>query len=470
MSPPHPNAIGSYGASVIAHAAIRGIELRYWQRLALTRLLEHDEAGKLVWFDCLISTARQVGKSYALRELALWRMVSEDILGGEQLVLHTGKDLAVCREIQRRARPWAREQGWTVRETNAQEEIRSPSESRWLIRAQSSVYGYTSTLALLDEAWAVEATIIEDGIEPTLVEIESGQLVMFSTAHRRCTALVPVRRAALLAGLAHPPDVPTSLIVEWSAPRNAELDDRAAWRAASPHWSPARERLLEAKLARVGAGQSIDPDEDDPEASFRSQFLNVWPRRRIVSSAVPEPLIDGEAWANLADLYAAPPEGVPLVVAVDDYLGLRAAAAACCTLADGRVLVWGGAFDSPADAYAWASFAIGRREGCRVLIGRTLVEVEAREWLPSATVERVGSGATGVGLPLLRSLARAGRLAHSGDPALATQVTTVGLLPTVTGGLTQAHRGVRADLLHAVAWCVAESSTPVAEPLGFFVY
>jgi hypothetical protein len=331
------------------------------------------------------------------------------------------------------------------------------------------VYGYTSTLALLDEAWAVEASVVEDGIEPTLVEIESGQLLLFSTAHRRCTALVPVRRAALLTGLANPTTT-ASLIVEWSAPRDAAIDDRSAWRAASPYWSPARERLLANKLARVNAGQSIDPDEDDPEASFRAQFLNVWPRRRLVSSAVPEPLIDGDTWGNLADLYAAPPEGVPLVVAVDDYLGLRAAAAACVELADGRVLIWGGAFDSAVDAYAWASFTVGKREGCRVLLGRTLVESEAREWLPGASVERVAAGATGAALPLLRSLARQGKIAHSGDAALAGQLTTVGLLPTVTGGLTQAHRGVRADLLHAVAWAVAESSTPNAEPLAFFVY
>jgi hypothetical protein len=456
---------------VVVHAASRGVELRWWQRLALTRLLEHDAAGKLVWFDCLISTARQVGKSYALRELALWRMVAEELLGGEQLVLHTGKDLAVCREIQRRARPWAREQGWIVRETNAQEELRTITESRWLIRAQKSVYGYTATLALIDEAWAIEATVIEDGIEPTISEVESGQLVLFSTAHRRCTALIPVRRAALLAELARPPSSPTaSLIVEWSAPRDADIADRDAWRQASPHWSPSRERLLTNKLARVNAGQSIDPDEDDPEASFRAQFLNVWPRRRIVSSAVPEPLIDGDTWGNLADLYVAPPELVPLVVAVDDYLGLRAAAAACVELGDGRLLVWGGAFDSAADAYAWASFVVGKREGCRVVLGRTLVESEAREWLPGATVERASAGATGQALPLLRSLARQGKIAHSGDAALAGQITTVGLLPTVTGGLTQAHRGVRADLLHAVAWCVAESAAPVAEPLAFFVY
>jgi hypothetical protein len=61
-------------------------------------------------------------------------------------------------------------------------------------------------------------------------------------------------------------------------------------------------------------------------------------------------------------------------------------------------------------------------------------------------------------------------LAHSGDKALEDQVATVGLSPTINGGLTQAHRGVRADLLHAVAWSVAAVAQPADEPLPFFAY
>jgi len=474
MSPPHPDAVGSYGAQVVTHAAGRGVDLRWWQRLMVTRLLEHDDAGNLVWLDAFVSASRQSGKSVGLRELALWRMTASAHFAGEpQTVLHTGKDVASCREVQRLARQWAREHpdGWIARESNGKEEIEAPDGSRWLIRGKGSVYSYAATLALVDESWGVDASVVEDGIEPTLTEQESGQLVLFSTAHRRCTSLVPLRRGAILAGL-EATDLefpPSSLILEWSAPRDADIADRAAWRAASPHWTPARERMLTAKLARAMTGQSADPDEDDPVESFRSQYLNVWPRRRWVASSTTEPLVDRETWRHLADIHVGPPDG-PLVVAVDDYLGLRAAAAAAARLEDGRLLVWGGEFDSPADAYAWASFTIGRRDGSRVILGRSLLVADAEEWLPDATVERASSSATGVGLPLLRSLIRAGKIAHSGDAALETQVSTVGLSPTINGGLTQAHRGVRADLLHAVAWAVAATAQPAEEPLEFYVY
>src|SRR4029079_3458596 len=169
--------------------------------------------------------------------------------------------------------------GYPTREANGAQQIGTPPGehpaewSRWIVRAHSAVYGYASTLALADEAWALPAAVVEEGLEPTLAETANGQLVMFSTAHRRCTALIPVRRAALLDRWAIPGG--TSLILEWSATRGADIGERDWWRASSPHWGAPRARLMDAKYARASGGQSVDPDEDDPVESFRSQFLNV---------------------------------------------------------------------------------------------------------------------------------------------------------------------------------------------------
>jgi hypothetical protein len=335
-----------------------------------------------------------------------------------------------------------------------------------VVRAQQSVYGYAATLALADEAWKLLPSVVEEGLEPTLAETNNGQLVLFSTAHRSCTGLVPVRRAALLDRWGQPGG--TSLLLEWSAPRTAEVDDRAAWKLASPHWGPARERLLEAKCSRATGGQSVDPDEADPVESFRSQFLNVWPVRRIVASARAELLVDRDQWAQAADLFVAIPDG-PVCVAVEDFYGLGAAAAAAIPLPDGRVLVWGDVHTSRAEAYAWASFTVGRREGSRVRIGASLPETEAAAVL-GPVLEKCGTAHTYAGLPLLRSLIRSGGLCHSGDEAMTAQVASVRLVPTSSGGLTPAHKGVRSDLVRAMAWAVQAAAEPAAEPLGFFVY
>lgn len=467
MSPPHPDAVGTFGHEAAELGAGMGVTLRWWQHLALVRLLEHDADGQLVWVDALISTARQVGKSVLLCVLAWWRLHQADRFGEAQLIMHTGKDIQVCAEVQRRARIAAREQGYPTREANGQQEIWTPDGAdRWMVRAQQSVYGYASTLALADEAWKLLPSVVEEGLEPTLAETNQGQLVLFSTAHRSCTGLVPVRRAAMLDRWGIPGG--TSLLLEWSAPRGAELDDRDAWRQASPHWGPARQRLMDAKYARASGGQSVDPDEADPVESFRSQFLNVWPVRRIVATTRAELLVDPETWAQSADLYVGMPDG-PVSVAVEDFYGLGAAAAAAVNLADGRVLVWGDVFTSRAEAYAWAGFTVGRRTGSRIRIGASLPEAEAAEVL-GPELEKCGTAHTYAGLPLLRSLIRSGRLCHSGDEAMAAQVGSVRLVPTSSGGLTPAHKGVRSDLIRATAWAVQAAAEPAAEPLEFFVY
>jgi hypothetical protein len=469
MSPPHPDAVGSYGPEAVAWiTSERRVDLRWWQRLVIFRLLEHDDHGQLVWLDAIVSTARQVGKSVVLRELGAWRMHAADTFGEPQTVLHTGANVAVCREVQRPIRLWCKERGYQVREANDQQEMEAPDGGRYLLRAKGAVYGFTGDLALADEGWKLEPSVVEDGLEPTMAERDNGQLVIFSTAHRLATSLVPLRRAAAFVAWGRG-DVRT-LILEWSAPRDADLDDRDAWRSASPHWSAARSRLLEGKLTRVQVGYSEDPDEDDPVESFRSQYLNIWPGRRLTTSRRTEPLADRDTWAQATDLWAHAPDGVPLSVAVEDYYGLGAAAAAVAQLEDGRLVTWGGLFASRPDAYAWAAFTVGLRPDCTLTIGASLALGEAQEACPRATVAKAGTAQTSGALPLVRSLLRSRGLVHSGDEDLALQVRAVQLVPTATGGLGIAHRGIRSDLLRATAWAVADRHQPHQEAMEFYVY
>jgi len=114
-----------------------------------------------------------------------------------------------------------------------------------------------------------------------LAERRSPQLGLVSTAHRAATALMPDRRRSALEQLADPRD---TLLLEWSAPSDVAIEDRTAWRLASPHWSTTRERLITAQHRRALAGERTeDPDEPDPVESFRSQWLNIWPARRTVA-------------------------------------------------------------------------------------------------------------------------------------------------------------------------------------------
>ena len=469
MSRPHPRAVGSYGPEAEEWLeAEAGITLRWWQRLALARVLEHDAAGGLVWITVVLSVARQVGKSWLVRALALWRITHPEVFGEPQLVLHTGKDLNVCREVHRPGRVWARARGWYVRETNGQEEIAGPDESRWLVRGRDSVYGYPSSMALADEAWGMSARLVEDGLEPTMSERVSPQLVLLSTAHSRATSLMLGRRAVCLDEWDAPTD---SLLLEWSAPYDAEIADRDAWRQASPHWTPGRARLLEARLRRTEAGIS-DPDDidDDPVRSFRSQVLNVWPMQRMAGAGRDEALVNPDVWASLTDYTATAPHG-PVTVAIEDWYGLGAAACVAAPLTDDRVLVWGDVFPTRGEALAWADaelHAHENRDGSSVIVGASLNPPAVAEAL-GVPVMGATNGHTRIGLPLIRAMTNGGQIVHGGDRVLSGQVTACRVTPR-DGGLVITHKAVRSDLVRAVSWAVMSAARKPDKPVPFFIY
>jgi hypothetical protein len=470
MTGPHPAAVGSLGAEAIGWLREEvGLRLRWFQELGLVRALEHDRDGRLVWLEYLLSTARQVGKSVELRGGATWRMHQADRFDEPQLVLHTARDLGIARDVQTSTRVWGRRRGYFVREVNGAQEVATPPDeqgerSRWLVRAVRAVYGYPSTLGIVDEAWGIPADVVDDGIEPTQSEREQPQMWLLSTAHRRATSLFPGRRAAARGSLTSPG---SSLLIEWSATPDAAIEDRTAWRMASPHWSPGRERLLEAKLKRVLSGASVDPDEPDPVESFKAQYLNIWPVKAAAPAGAVTPLVDGQVWAAAGDLRAAVPAG-PLVLAVDDWGGTGAAAALAARLGDGRVLVCGQLFESRARAAAWVLWQASTHAGSRLLVGAQLVRDAAVVAL--GEVEKMGAGHTSAGLPKIRELLAAGRLVHDGGRGLTGQVGAARVATSRAGGLLLSPRSGRSDLVRCAAWAVAAAAElPAPAPARFVI-
>lgn len=273
MSAPHPRSVGTRGPEIVERIEARRKEdpltafkhksLRWWQKLVIYRLYEVDAAGELVWKKVLISTSRQVGKSVGLREIALDRIGDFAHYGEQQLVLHVAKDLMVADEIQRPARQWADMMGWpwkSVNTTGRWTVEHTGVMGRWLIRSMHGIYGYSASVAMIDEAWAISKKSVSEGIEPTMVEKEQPQMIMVSTAHSEATDLFPASRVPAIGAL----DAPTldTLIMEWSAPKGADKYHIAAHRMASPFWSPKRAEFILSKVHEDG---------------FEEQWLNIWP-------------------------------------------------------------------------------------------------------------------------------------------------------------------------------------------------
>lgn len=244
MSRPHDDAVGSWGDEAIKWIEeSQGITLRWWQRLAIVRQLEHRLDGTLCHRTVLESAPRRAGKSVRIRGMALWRMSHADLIGEAQTVVHCGNDLPICREIQRGAWRWAEDvAGWTVTRANGKEAIEADDGSRWLVRSQSGVYGWDAGLAVVDEAWDVSPGTVSEGLEPAMLERLWAQLHLTSTAHRRATSLMRSRLSSALAA-----DDAETLLLVWGAPADADASDPDVWRAASPHWSQDRARMIASK-------------------------------------------------------------------------------------------------------------------------------------------------------------------------------------------------------------------------------
>jgi hypothetical protein len=448
MSSPAVDAVGSYGqdAAVWMEQALR-IRLRWWQRLAVVRQLEHRADGSLCYRTVVESTPRRAGKSTRVRGLALWRMANQDLFGEVQTVIHTGSDVAICREIQRGVWRWAEEQGWRVSRANGKEALESHAGDRWLVRAQQAVYGYDVCLGVVDEGWDVAPDTVSEGLEPGILERLSPQLHLTSTAHRRATSLM---RSALKVALSV--DDPTTLLLVWAAPAGADVGDERVWRAASPYWSEDRRAMIADKYGKAVAGEA-DPAADDPDpmAGFVAQYLNVWP---LVAPARErgEAAVQAEEWEALVERV---PAAAPAAAAVESWFDAGVSLALAWPVGDAVVV---SVRDLPDLAAAVAAVRSSGFAGT-VVVGASLAEDPA---LVGVRV-RAGKGRTGAAVQELRRLLEADVWCHDGGAHLSGQVLAARTVPGVDGP-RMASTG-RADALKAAVWAVTDARAPKEKPL-----
>lgn len=418
MSGPHPRAVGSYGAECIAWAKSElGITLRWWQALAVTRQLEHDADGALVWREVIESGPRRIGKSVRLRVVALWRLANAHRIGEKQLAMLVSKDLAVGKEIHRGAWRWAEENGWKVTRLNGGQEVEAPGESRWLLRAEDAVYGYDVGYGQVDESWGVKPTAITDGLEPALLERLWSQLHLTSTAHVRATSLM--RRRLLAALREADQDV---LLLLWGAHPDADFADEETWRAASPHWTQDRRKLMARKYAAALAGQD-EPEFDDPDPvrGWAAQYLNVWP----LLSASATSILPG--WSGLAcDHPHSSLTAIGIAVSISGEWGSIAQAD---LYGDGLVNLDAHKREQGTDWIVREAKRIQRQHACAVVIDEKCPDASLAQDLRDAGVDVTT-------MPLndyieswsrLKRQVRERRVTHQGAPDLDAAISVAGL-------------------------------------------
>jgi hypothetical protein len=438
MTGRHPEAVGSYGAEAVEwiDAQAAPLKLRWWQRLVVYRALEHREDGSLCWETVWLSTTRQVGKSTLARWVIQWRMEHGHRFGNAQpdTCLFTARHLDVSREVLRPAMVWAMEQPrWVTRQANGEQRIEHPNGARWLVRAVNAAgYGFTLSLAFVDEAWDVAPAVVDDQLAPTQITVESPQLWLISTAHPEATELMPGLRKAGLLQLDQPDSL---LLMEWSGHPAREPDDLAGWREASPYWDAKRESFLRKQWV-----------SSTSEESWRAQWLNQWPKHSRLG------LVDEDSWAGMATPGLKVPGGVPLVLALEAIGGggvtlvksWKDPAGKVCLKAEHRLTL----IKALTEAHQLAA----DRPGTTLLLGANLDKMVARDAFPGEVV-LCGIRETRQATHLFQGLAVEQLLCHDGDPVLAKQITGAAVVASESGPVMSGTRSpVPVDAARCSLW------------------
>ena len=303
---------------------VYGMELFAWQKYALDRALEYDTNGKLIWSAVVITVGRQSGKSWLSRGLCLWRLHHADLFGETQTVLHVANKRSTALEVMRPAGLWATEVYGkkAVKWGNEAAGIELPTGDRWLIHAanDSAGVGYSVSMVFCDEAWKIPQSVISDSIAPTMVMREQPQIYLVSTAGDSQSDLMQSYRQRALDRLDD--EEPSSvLLLEWSAPAEADPSLVETWKWGSPEWSDKRELFLAEQWARI------------EESAFRRQYCNQW----VIRSD--HWLLD-KWWNGTLDPEALLDEGAVWSVAVEtDFDGMGHAVAIAAPNADGHIVI-----------------------------------------------------------------------------------------------------------------------------------
>jgi hypothetical protein len=243
----------------------------------------------------------------------------------------------------------------------------------------------------------------------------------------------------------------------WGAPSGSEDSDLEVWKAASPHWTTDREEMLLDKYTAALKGEvDLEFDDQDPMASFRSQYLNTWLLRDIERPPPGTPVVTEDVWEAI-EVLAVPP-GPPDTVAVEGWYSDGVSVLAAWNRG-GLITVTS---SSHATAALAAAMAASYGAAAPVQVGKSLLAVEPAL---GALWHEPAQGTTQAAVKELGRLVSEGSLRHADSEELTAQVMALRTQPAPDGPRLVSKR--RADAVKALAWAVAQAKAVPEVPAVF---
>jgi len=263
-----------------------GIEFDPWQTDFNRCMLGKDRKGLYAADTVLMSVPRQVGKTYDVGGVTF----ADSIINPGTTTVWTAHRFKVARESFNEMRAWAKTpllkphidyDEITTAAGNECIPFRNGSRIVFAARERGAIRGFTKVRRLvLDEGQILTEYALSD-LVPTMNQAVNPQIVIMCTPPKPTDPgeVVTRIRAEALSG-----ESDGVLYLELSAPADADLDDRAAWRKANlsfPTRTPAR------AISRMRKLLSAD--------DFRREALGIW------DADTGSDLISAAAWAALTD-------------------------------------------------------------------------------------------------------------------------------------------------------------------------
>lgn len=255
----------THGVAVATVAGRLGLELLPWQAAVVDTALEH-EAGRFTYRDVVVTVPRQSGKTTLIVAVMVWRMLAAP---GQRVAYMAQTRLAARGKLFDTWWPMLRRSPlaslFTLTRATGAESLRAANGSILSILSadEAAGHGETLDLAVLDEAWALDAAA-EQAVRPAMVTRRNAQLWLLSTAGTARSVFwrqkVDAGRTASSSGL------DGMAFFEWSAAAEADPGDPEVWRGCMPALGlTVDEATMQADLASM------------PPGEFRRAYLNQWP-------------------------------------------------------------------------------------------------------------------------------------------------------------------------------------------------
>jgi phage terminase large subunit-like protein len=427
-----------------------GIGFDPWQ-VDLNRCILGKTADGLYAADTVaLSIPRQVGKTYDVGGLVF----ADSIIHPGSTTVWTAHRFKVARESFTEMRAWAKSprlrqhieyDDITTAAGNEVIPFRNGSRIVFAARERGAIRGFTKVRRLvLDEAQILTDAALAD-LAPTMNQAANPQILLMGTPPKPTDPgeVFTRLRGEALAGTSE-----GLLYVEFAAPAGSDPLDRAAWRKANPSYparTPGKAILRLHKL--------LSPED------FLREALGIWDERTSdanaflaewldcadpESAATGAPVfgIDVSPGSRSASIFAATtlPDGRPHLELVDHRAGIRWVASRCAELLRNDPAGWALDPGGPAGVLLPALADVG---------------IDPRK----LTTRELGRACE-----MLTEEARAGELAHLGDPIVTEAIRGAGRRDIGDGMWAWSRRQSEVDISPLYAATVARWGLAALEP------